>query len=80
MVGDAVAHGFDQDWFAAAGKGHVARFFRGLSYGEYVVAVYADGVDTVADASAGDAVASVLFQRGGRDCVAIIATDEYDRA
>lgn len=39
----------------------MARFFGGLSYCENVVAVDADGVDTVAHASTRDAVASVLF-------------------
>lgn len=58
----------------------MAGFFGGLADGEYVVAVDADGVDAVADAAAGDAVASVLFQCRGGDCVPVITADEYDGA
>lgn len=65
VVRDAVAHGFDEDGLApagvVAGESHLARFARDAPHGEDVVAVYPDGVDAVADAAAGDAVAAVLF-------------------
>ena len=48
--------------------------------GEDVVAVDADGVDAVADATARDAVAAVLLQCGRRDGVPVVAAYEDDGA
>lgn len=61
MVGDAVAHCFDEDGPATVGEGDLACFLCGFVDGEDIVAVDADGVDAVAYAAAGDAVAAVLF-------------------
>lgn len=80
MVRDAVAHRFDEDGFAAVGEGHAAGLLGGFAHGEDVVAVDADGVDAVADASAGDAVASVLLEGWGGDGVAVVAAQEDDGA
>lgn len=77
---DAVAHCFYEDRFAAVFEGHTAGFFCCFADGEDIVAVDADGVDAVANAAAGDAVAAVLFQRWGRDCKAVVAADEDDGA
>ena len=61
VVGDAVAHRFDEDRFATVLERHSAGFFRDFPHGEDVVAVYADGVDAVTDTATGDAVATVLL-------------------
>lgn len=65
MVRDAVAHRFDQDGLATFGEGHAAGTFCNFADSEDVVAVYANGVDAIANASAGDPIAAVLFKRGG---------------
>lgn len=80
MVRDAVAHRLDEDGFPAVGEGDAARFLRCFVDGEDVVAVDADGVDAVAYAAAGDAVAAILFQGRGGDGVAVVAADEDDGA
>jgi hypothetical protein len=74
---DAVAHGFDEDWFTTPGKRHLSRFFGSLPYRKNVIAVYADGIDAIANTSTCDAIASVLLQRGRRNCVPIITADEH---
>lgn len=76
VVRDAVAHRLDEDGFPAVGEGNAARFLRCFVDGEDVVAVDADGVDAVAYAAAGDAVAAILFQGRGGDGVAVVAADE----
>ena len=76
MVGNAIAHRFDEDRFAAVLERHSACFFCGFSDGEDVVAVNADSVDAVTDSSACDAVATILLQCGGGDGVAVVSTEE----
>lgn len=61
MVRDAVAHGFNEDGFAAPGKRHAACLEGDFTHGEDVVPIDAHGVDAVSDTAAGDAVATVLF-------------------
>lgn len=56
------------------------RFFGRLPYRKNIVAVHADGIDAVADASTRDAIPPILFQRRGRDCVPIVTADEHSRA
>ena len=80
VVRDAVAHRLDEDGFPAVGEGDAARFLRCFVDGEDVVAVDADGVDAVAYAAAGNAVAAILFQGWGGDGVAVVAADENDGA
>lgn len=75
-MGNAIGHCFDEDGAPAIGERQLARFLGHLEHGPDVVAVDADRVDSVAGAAAGDAVAAVLFQRGGRDGVPVVATDE----
>jgi len=76
VVGNTIAHRFDQDWFSAILECHATGFFGDFANGKDVVAVNADGVDAVAYATAGDAVATVLFDCGGGDCEAVVAADE----
>lgn len=76
MVRDAVAHSFNEDGPSAIFQGHSTGFFGHFADGEDVVSVDADCVDAVSDSSAGDAVASILFEGWGRDGVAVVAADE----
>ena len=57
-------------------EGDAAGFAHGFVDGEDVVAVDSDGVDPIADAAAGDSIATVLFQGRGGDGVAVVAADE----
>lgn len=61
MVRDAVAHGFDQDGLPAFKKGHLAGAFCDFADGEDVVAIDTNGVNAIANTSAGDPIAAVLF-------------------
>lgn len=79
-MGDAVAHCLDEDGLAAVREGEFASSDRSFSHGEDVVAVDADGINAVADTSAGYAVATVLFQRWCRDGEAVVPTYEDDGA
>ena len=76
MVGNAVAHRFNEDGFAAILQCHPPCFFGHFAYGEDVVPIYADGVNTVAYTSASDAIPAVLLQGWCGDCVAVVAADE----
>lgn len=80
VMRDAVAHRLNEHWFAAVGERHAARFLRGCTHGEDIVAVNADGVNAVAHATAGDAITAVLLQRWRRDRVSIIAANVDDGA
>lgn len=80
MVGDAVGHALDEDGLAAVLEGHFPGLLDGLAHGPDVVAVNADRVYAIANATAGDAVSAVLVQRGRRDGVAVVAADEDDGA
>ena len=77
VMGGAVAHRFDEDGFAAIFECHSAGFFGDFTHGENVIAVDADGVNAVANAAAGDAVAAVLLDCCGGDGEAVVSTDEY---
>lgn len=61
---DAICHRFDEDWLTAVLEGKFAGSLDRFTNGPNVVAVDADGVDAVADASGGNAVSTVLFQCG----------------
>lgn len=78
MVGDAVAHCFYEDGFAAVLQCHTPSFLRYFANGEDVVSIDADGVDTVAYASAGYAIATILLQGWGGDRIAVVAANEDD--
>ena len=76
MVGNAVAHRFDENGFAAILQCHPACFFGHFSYSEDIIPVYPDGVNTVAYTSASDTITAVLLKGRCGDCVAVISADE----
>jgi len=45
---------------------------------EDVIAVYTNGIDTIADATTGDTISTVLLEGGCGDCIAIVPTNEDD--
>ena len=76
VVGNAVAHCFNEDGFAAILQCHSPCFFGHFAYSEDIVPIYADGVNTVAYTAASDAITAVLLQGRCRDCVAVVAANE----
>lgn len=79
-MGDAVGHGFDEDRAIGFGEGAGAGVLGYFADSEDVVAVDADGVDSIADAAGGNAVAFVLLDTGGGNGEAVVAADEEHRA
>lgn len=75
-MGDAVAHRFNEDRLSAIFERHATGFLGDFANSKDVVAVNTDGVDAIAYATAGDAVATVLFDCGGGDCEAVVAADQ----
>lgn len=61
---DTVCHHFQKNRAATIGEGETTGLSRGTAHGEDVVAVNAEGSNTVACAAGSDAVTAVLVGRG----------------
>lgn len=73
---DTVRHCFNQNWLATVLQGHFPCLLRRLPNCPDVVSVDPDGVDSISDSSACDAVSPVLVKGRCRNGEAIVTADE----
>lgn len=80
MVGDAIAHGFNEDGLTSIRERHTAGFLGNFTYSEDIISIDPDGVNTIADTAASNTISPVLLQGGRGYCISVVSADEYYRA
>jgi hypothetical protein len=79
MVRDTIGHGFDKHRLATVLQCHFSCFLCGLSDRPNVVSVNSNGVNSISNSSACNAISSILIEGGCGNGKSVVAADEDDR-